>query len=150
MRLWTLHPRYLDAQGLVALWREALLAQKVLLGVTKGYTRHPQLLRFREQTDPVGAMATYLREVQQEALRRDYRFDASRIAAAPWCGSIQETTGQLQYEWQHFLNKIAVRSPGHHAQLAPVVLPAPHPLFTLVEGDLRPWEHITRKRMDPP
>jgi len=25
MRLWTLHPKYLDARGLVALWREGLL-----------------------------------------------------------------------------------------------------------------------------
>jgi len=30
MRLWTIHPKYLDRQGLLALWREALLAQKVL------------------------------------------------------------------------------------------------------------------------
>jgi hypothetical protein len=36
MRLWTLHPKYLDARGLVALWREALLAQKVLRGATRG------------------------------------------------------------------------------------------------------------------
>ena len=52
MRLWTLHPRYLDARGLVALWREALLAQKVLRGKTRGYRAHPQLQRFREQADP--------------------------------------------------------------------------------------------------
>ncbi|HEU5178767.1 MAG TPA: pyrimidine dimer DNA glycosylase/endonuclease V, partial [Burkholderiales bacterium] len=32
MRLWSLHPKYLDARGLVALWREALLAQAVLRG----------------------------------------------------------------------------------------------------------------------
>ncbi|HKX52383.1 MAG TPA: pyrimidine dimer DNA glycosylase/endonuclease V [Nitrosospira sp.] len=38
MRLWTLHPRYLDTKGLVAAWREALLAQKVLSGLTSGYT----------------------------------------------------------------------------------------------------------------
>jgi hypothetical protein len=32
MRLWSLHPEYLDANGLVALWREALLAQAFLQG----------------------------------------------------------------------------------------------------------------------
>lgn len=37
MRIWSLHPSYLDAKGLVALWRETLLAQKVLLGATVGY-----------------------------------------------------------------------------------------------------------------
>ncbi len=34
MRLWTLHPKYLDPRGLVALWREALFAQAVLRGWT--------------------------------------------------------------------------------------------------------------------
>ena len=56
MRLWSLHPKYLDARGLVALWREALLAQAVLRGETRGYRHHPQLARF----DDVGAIAQYL------------------------------------------------------------------------------------------
>ncbi|MGP9584395.1 pyrimidine dimer DNA glycosylase/endonuclease V, partial [Micrococcaceae sp. AOP34-BR2-30] len=30
MRLWSLHPEVLDRQGLIAGWREALLAQAVL------------------------------------------------------------------------------------------------------------------------
>ncbi|MEN6399799.1 MAG: pyrimidine dimer DNA glycosylase/endonuclease V, partial [Rectinema sp.] len=29
MRLWTLHPQYLDQKGLTAAWREGLLAKKV-------------------------------------------------------------------------------------------------------------------------
>ena len=37
MRLWSLRPKYLDSQGLVALWREGLLAQAVLRGKTRGY-----------------------------------------------------------------------------------------------------------------
>ena len=48
MRIWSLHPRYLDAKGLVAVWRETLLAKHVLEGKTKGYKNHPQLNRFRE------------------------------------------------------------------------------------------------------
>lgn len=71
MRLWTIHPKYLDARGLVALWRETLLAQKVLQGDTKGYKNHPQLIRFNEQTDPVAHLATYLRFIHLEAVRRD-------------------------------------------------------------------------------
>ena len=72
MRLWTVHPSYLDARGLVALWREALLAQKVLLGKTKGYKAHPQLARFREAGDPVAVIASYLAAVHQEAAARGY------------------------------------------------------------------------------
>ncbi|MBF0423406.1 MAG: DNA lyase [Magnetococcales bacterium] len=140
MRLWTLHPRYLDTQGLVALWREALLAQKVLQGLTRGYTRHPQLHRFREQTDPVGAIVQYLHEVWHEAVRRGYQFDAARIALYSWNGSIQETTGQLLYEWEHFLRKAAARNPCHHASISRINMPEPHPLFVLSEGSIQPWE----------
>ena len=76
MRLWTLHPKYLDRQGLLGLWREGLLAQAVLQGKTKGYRHHPQLARFQMHPDPVQAIAHYLREVHEEATRRGYNFDA--------------------------------------------------------------------------
>ena len=86
MRLWTLHPSHLDARGLVALWREALLAQKVLLGGTRGYRHHPQLLRFREGPAPVASIVAYLDAVAGEAEARGYAFDRSRIAADPGLG----------------------------------------------------------------
>lgn len=44
MRLWSLHPSLLDRAALIAGWREALLAQKVLRGQTTGYRHHPQLV----------------------------------------------------------------------------------------------------------
>ena len=72
MRLWTLHPKYLDARGLVALWREALLAQAVLGRQTGGYTRHPQLIRFRNSPSPTESLASYLQAVHAEASRRGY------------------------------------------------------------------------------
>lgn len=140
MRLWTIHPQYLDAKGLVALWREALLAQKVLRGLTRGYLHHPQLFRFRGQNDPNGAIARYLSVVQQDATRRGYLFDGGRIISTPWNGVIQETTGQLLYEWEHFLRKVAIRNPGHHAILQPIIRPEPHPLFVLVDGAVQTWE----------
>ncbi len=40
MRLWSLHPKYLDVKGLVRAWREGLLARKALGGETKGYRNH--------------------------------------------------------------------------------------------------------------
>ena len=67
MRLWSLHPGYLDSQGLVALWREALLAQKVLAGKTRGYKNHPQLERFKAHPHPPQAIAAYLVSVWEEA-----------------------------------------------------------------------------------
>ncbi|HNX99076.1 MAG TPA: pyrimidine dimer DNA glycosylase/endonuclease V, partial [Candidatus Aminicenantes bacterium] len=73
MRLWSIHPRYLDGRGLVALWREALLARKVLTGRTRGYRHHPQLARFRATADPLGTIDRYLAGVLAEADRRGYR-----------------------------------------------------------------------------
>ena len=74
MRLWSLHPSYLDAVGLVALWREGLLARKVLQGQTKGYIHHPQLFRFRETGTPIHVLDFYLKTVHDESIRRGYHF----------------------------------------------------------------------------
>lgn len=142
MRLWTLHPRHLDAQGLVALWREALLAQKVLLGLTRGYRNHPQLARFRELNDPVAGIAAYLAGVHAEALRRNYRFDAGKIAAPRWPGQIEATAGQLAYEWAHLRGKLALRDPARLAEFSDLQMPEAHPLFRIVEGGIASWEII--------
>src|SRR5690349_14992660 len=103
MRLWSLHPRYLDPQGLVALWREALLARAVLRGQTKGYRHHPQVVRFRAHASPRAAICTYLAAVHAEAERRGYTFDASKVGAARCEAVIPVTRGQVEYEWQHLL-----------------------------------------------
>src|SRR6185312_5615895 len=99
MRLWTLHPKYLDPQGLVALWREALLARAVLRGLTTGYRNHPQLDRFRAHPSPRAAISTYLSAVHAEATARGYQFDASKVGPARCDAVIPVTRGQLEYEW---------------------------------------------------
>lgn len=145
MRLWTVHPRYLDAKGLVALWREALLAKAVLEGKTRGYRNHPQLARFRAHPQPVPAVCEYLRCVLAEAAQRGYSFDASKIPGEPVSVAlIEETTGQLDYEWQHLRAKLSVRDPARLASYRAIERPDPHPLFTLVPGEIRSWEVVTR------
>jgi len=140
MRLWTLHPRYLDAKGLVAAWREALLAQKVLAGATKGYRRHPQLARFQEQADPLAAIATFLVGLADEARSRGYHFDAGKISRRKFKGQMAETSGQLLYEWGHLQAKLRVRAPQAGRLLENVTMPVPHPLFRIVPGNVRDWE----------
>lgn len=140
MRLWTLHPRYLDPKGLVAAWREALLAQKVISGATKGYRHHPQLARFQAQTDPLAAIATFLVGLADEAQSRGYHFDASKISRRRFNGHIAETSGQLLYEWGLLKAKLRVRAPQRERQLRSVKVPEPHPLFCVVSGDVRDWE----------
>ena len=140
MRLWTVHPRYLDSKGLVAAWREALLAQKVLAGATTGYRHHPQLARFRAQTDPLAAIATFLADIADEAHRRGYRFDATKISRRRFAGQIPETSGQLLYEWRHLKTKLRARAPQMSRQFRSITLPEAHPLFKIVPGELRDWE----------
>ena len=147
MRLWTLHPRYLDGKGLVALWREGLLAQAVLLGKTKGYTHHPQLIRFNDQHSPVASIATYLSAVYSESVRRGYRFDTTRIQAGRTRKRIPETRGQLLYEWQHFKSKLQKRSPGHFVEIGHIGEPDSHPLFEIIPGDVSAWE---KRKAEPP
>jgi hypothetical protein len=142
MRLWTLHPQYLDPKGLVAAWREALLAQKVLAGGTKGYRHHPQLIRFQEQSDPLAAMGTFLVGLADEAQVRGYRFDAGKISSRRFVGQIEETSGQLLFEWGHLKAKLRLRAPELGRKWSGVKKPEPHPLFRIVEGEVRDWEKV--------
>src|SRR5690606_27398013 len=113
MRVWSVHPRYLDRQGLVACWRETLLAQAVLAGRTKGYLNHSQLVRFRATADPLASVCAYLGVLAVEADERGYRFDRSRIDRAVALDAVAPlpvTEGQVAYEWAHLLAKLATRS----------------------------------------
>jgi hypothetical protein len=140
MRLWTVHPRYLDSKGLVAAWREALLAQKVLKGETRGYRRHPQLIRFQAMRDPVAVIASFLDGLACEAGCRGYHFDATKIGAKRFRGRIPETRGQLLLEWGHLGRKLRARSPLAARQWRGVKVPEAHPLFRIVPGRPRDWE----------
>jgi len=145
VRLWSLHPSLLDRQGLTACWREALLAQAVLAGRTRGYTQHPQLARFRRQPDPLAAVAAYLLAVADEARARGYRFDATRVDVADPARlratpRIAVTEGQLDLEWHHLLRKLAVRSPDRCTAAVAAGGPVPHPSFVVVPGGVEEWE----------
>jgi hypothetical protein len=142
MRLWSLHPSLLDQKGLVALWREALLAQKVLQGKTKGYRSHPQLHRFRQGETPVTTISTYLWAVHDEACRRGYSFDSSKIARKRQPRTLTVTQGQLDFEMGHLKIKLRLRDPGRYRGLRRLREITAHPLFTVVAGDVEAWERV--------
>ena len=143
MRIWTLHPRYLDAKGLVAAWRETLLAQKVLRGETRGYRNHPQLSRFKIQPDATAAIAAYLSGLFDEAQSRGYSFEKRKILGPPSRDRIAATRGQLDYEWQHLRRKLETRDQKKFHELSTVKTPEPHPLFRIVPGEVESWEIVT-------
>ncbi len=144
MRLWTIGPQFLDTKGLVALWREGLLAKAVLEGKTKGYQHHPQLIRFRAHSTPVAAVCNYLHSVLEESRTRGFHFDGTKLPSRVIpVKTIEESKGQLFYEWQHLLKKLLTRAPVHYHRFSSITSPNPHPLFTIVPGEIKSWETVT-------
>lgn len=140
MRLWSLHPVYLDRAGLVAVWREGLLARAVLRGETKGYKSHPQLDRFKKHPGPLVAIDHYLSEILRESKVRGYKFDARKIEALNTLHLIPVTLGQMEYEALHLLMKLEKRSIKDHERLAGIEHFEPHPIFKVVPGGIADWE----------
>jgi len=140
MRLWTLHPKYLDAKGIVALWREALLAQAVLRGLTRGYTHHPQLERFQGHSAPRSAINAFLAGIHRESQRRGYTFDETKVGPIRAPRRIEATTGQLEHEWAHLMRKLRARSRDDYRRWSREDAPQAHPIFKVVEGPISPWE----------
>ncbi len=147
MRIWSLHPKYIDAKGLVALWRESLLAKHVLEGKTKGYKNHPQLQRFKECDQTLDAINYYLVKVCDEADKRHYHFDRNKIEIVKPL-QLEVTRGQLEYEQKHLLNKLLVRNLKRYEKLKQETEIKPHPIFKIVDGDIENWEIINTKNYD--
>ena len=144
MRIWTLHPKYLDAQGLTALWREALLARAVLRGLTRGYRHHPQLHRFKAHAAPRSAINAYLAAVHAEAARRGYAFDSRKLGPIRSRSIIPVGSGQLMHEWEHLLAKLRSRNPPTYRQWCDLSSPEVHPLFDVVAGPVESWERAAQ------
>ncbi len=140
MRLWSIHPKYLDKNGLVGLWRQGLLAKAILEGTAEGYRHHPQLVRFRCHLSPVDAINAYLSHVLEEGLSRGYRFDAGRVTKPEGVAPIPVTEGQLRYEWNQFLARLKLRDPKLFSKWRTVDLPDVNPAMCVVPGDVEEWE----------
>jgi len=142
MRIWSVHPKYLDSKGLIALWREALLAKKVLEGKTKGYKNHPQLKRFKNSNDALNCINQYLTSVYEEALNRGYNFSKNKINPNFSPTSLTVTNQQLKYEIKHLLKKLEARDPIRFHKLFRLNKIDSHPLFVIIKGEIENWEII--------
>lgn len=140
MRLWSLHPKYLDRAGLLAVWREGLLAQKVLLKKTKGYTKHPQLIRFQREMNPAAAIGAYLVQIYTEAKKRGYHFNRKKIHETTYRKTITCSSGQVEFEWEHLKRKIWKRDTAVYNTIRNIKCPVLHPLFTKKIGAKERWE----------
>lgn len=118
------------------------MARKVLLGKTKGYRFHPQLQRFKESSEPLLHIDHYLSHVYQEALKRGYRFDAGKIVFSPLKKKLVVSRGQLEYEFQHLMNKLKIRDRDKFLELKKINKLSASPFFRVVKGKLADWEKI--------
>ncbi|MEM2909004.1 MAG: pyrimidine dimer DNA glycosylase/endonuclease V [Candidatus Bilamarchaeaceae archaeon] len=141
MRLWSIHPKYLDCKGLVALWREALLSKKILQGKTRGYTSHPQLIRFKQHKNPIRLINTYLFYIWREAKERHYRFNKFKIGKTTR-DKIKVNKGQIEYEFRQLKRRLRTRNKLAYRKLLKVKRIEVHPLFILREGPVEQWEKV--------
>ncbi|MEM3406315.1 MAG: pyrimidine dimer DNA glycosylase/endonuclease V [Nitrososphaerota archaeon] len=146
MRLWSIHPKYLDTKGLVSVWREGLLAKKVLEGRIRGYKNHPQLIRFRIYEKPVTLINAYLYQVYLEAKRRGYKFDLSKIEPLILKEEITVTKGQLEFEFFHLLKKLKKRNKKKFEELKNLTIDniEPNPIFRVINGGIETWERTKK------
>jgi hypothetical protein len=142
MRIWSIHPKYLDTKGLVALWRETLLARHVLQGKTKGYQNHPQLYRFKQTDKPVDRINQYLAAVYNEALKRNYNFDKDKIDWNFEPSIMYVTIGQIEYESRHLLGKLKTRDRDKYDRLKNLKKVDQHPIFKIIKGEIENWEKV--------
>jgi hypothetical protein len=142
VRLWSLHPQYLDGIGLVALWREGLLARAVLTKKTIAYSHHPQLERFLACRNPLPTLDNYLWIVCEEAALRGYHFDHTKLGPRRGRATLRITSGQLAYEWEHLKKKLRMRDQTRYKRMRGIITPLPHPIFKIIPGEVANWERV--------
>ena len=144
MRLWTISFKYLDAKGLVALWREALLAKNVLAGLTKGYKNHPQLDRFYAHKNACEAINAYLAEVYAQACVHGYKFDAAKVGEFDEqnLAKIPVTSGQIEYVFAFLQEKLKSRDVKAYERNLSVKNIEIAGIFEEVAGGIEPWEKV--------
>ncbi|WP_298705995.1 pyrimidine dimer DNA glycosylase/endonuclease V [uncultured Campylobacter sp.] len=144
MRLWTINFKYLDAKGLITLWREALLAKNVLAGLTKGYKNHPQLDRFYAHENALEAINAYLAGVYTQACARGYKFDVAKVGEFDErnLAKIAVSRGQIEYEFAFLQEKLKSRDIKAYERNLGVKNIEIAGVFEEVAGGIEPWEKV--------
>ena len=129
------------------------MAKAVLRGETRGYRSHPQLERFKNHTTPLSAISLYLQAIYAEAVARGYAFDKGKIQVAAEPATLVVTSGQLDYEWRHLMNKLKARNFVLYQKWQETITPEPHPMFEVRVGEIASFgtalEHPGAGRTQP-
>ena len=140
MRLWSISFKYLDRMGLLAVWREALLAKKVLEDKTIGYKNHPQLIRFKNTDNPVKYINAYLEDIYKEAQERGYNFSKEKFSEGKIEKQIPVNSKQVEYEFTHLKYKLEKRDPEKFKDVSNITEIEVSNIFKIIEGNIEEWE----------
>lgn len=161
MRLWTIHPSFLDQKGLCGLWRETLVGLKALeKGPGAPWYNHPQLARFKVYPNGLAMLAEYAEHVLDEGHKRGYNFNTAllepylELYEMNFDGCIMVTKGQFDYEVEHFIRKLASRDEMRYQLYMEKMGPrslyqpkievfVPNPVFRIVDGPIEVWEKVS-------
>ena len=132
MSLCTIHPKYLDKQGLISLWREGLLAQKVLNGEVNIQLNSPLWEKLKKSQNPLRAIGAYLSFVAAEGARRGYKFSHEKILYPNFESyEIKVKPQDLIFEMTHLRNKLKMRDQHKWDEISKVSEVSPHPFIRL-------------------
>ncbi|MBN1645161.1 hypothetical protein JW851_03960 [Candidatus Woesearchaeota archaeon] len=142
MRLWSIHPKYLDVKGLSGLWRESLLAKKILKGETESHKNHPQLNRFKVLKKPLPAINSYLLYIYKESCDRGYCFNKKNISKPFRKSKLSIKKGQILYEFNLLKKRLKIRAKDKYKELLKIKRIEPNPLFKIIKGSTEDWEKV--------
>jgi len=80
MKIYLMHPSYLDSKRLVETWRSSVLIKNVLIGKGgKNLFYNKYVCLFSRSHYPINFIIRYMIDVKAEADKRDFKFDSGLI-----------------------------------------------------------------------
>lgn len=153
MRLWTIHPKYLDGKRLTSQWKEGIQMMHIWKEIGEnpepakrlGYVSHPQVRRLSNLLVADSGLISlllhqHLTAVHEESVQRSYSFNKKLIDdLAPDCKNapkVYVTMGQVAYEFALMATKNNEWS--QKVAIDPYMLC--NPIFQVVSGSIESWE----------
>lgn len=147
MRVWTIHPKYLNRKELSACWHDGLRALKVLSEPEKYQRFYEGLSVFRVQSEPVYALAKYLQAIGKEGVKRGLQMDLSLLPEVPkdFRLKIPVSEERIASERKLLTKRLAGLGRWHLRKFQSMLPGRTNPLF-FVQNDNHPspWEIISR------
>jgi hypothetical protein len=142
MRIWSIHPKYLDSKELLNLWNETIQAKNEFLTKFSGHFSNKQLERFLDLKNPLEAINSYMSSIYREAVKRDFSVDDS-FMDWDFDDSIQipVTAGQISHEISKLKSRLRERDEKKLQKLNGRTFLELHPIFYSVPGTIEEWEN---------